>query len=290
VITISKADIDGGGRGSRHTLYDPKGPTGLYRRVYTSDSHPALVRDRADLGCSVRRLLPLHRHVDITRRLAHPKESQVYLGEIRVNFDRGSPTPNHYSSIATYGYNATGTWKGGLHSGASDIRSGAKVYADKRGRVLPFVTTKYAANRHPTWIAVFRLPVELIIGLLSHLGDPHRNIRREKLRGNLFLGHVERLTVIRKLTMTCWHLRNMLFPLLWEYVEGCSMFGRARPNQFVPLKNDLYNQCSYLIHNPTVCAYIQYVCLCTYSKEKLTRCQRVGPFLWICGLRRLRKT
>jgi len=121
-------------------------------------------------------------------------------------------------------------------------------------------------------IAVFRLPPELIVELLSHFGDPHRNIRHEKPRGILVREHVERLTVTRKLTMTCWHLRNMLFPLLWQYVEGCNMLNYRPPAHFssymVPmLKNGLYAQCSYLINNPTVCTYVQYVCSCTLSKK-----------------------
>ena len=76
--------------------------------------------------------------------------------------------------------------------------------------------------------------------------------------------HVERLTAIRKLTMTCWHLRNMLLPLLWEYVEGCNLLGHrpsrhhhAGSDQMVPLQNGLYAQCLYLIRNPTICAYVQ---------------------------------
>jgi len=76
---------------------------------------------------------------------------------------------------------------------------------------------------------------------------------------------MERLTVIRELTMTCWHLRNMLFPLLWEFVEGCKVFVRRpvypdpAPNQMVPLKSGLEDRYSYLAHNPTVGAYAQRV-------------------------------
>jgi len=76
--------------------------------------------------------------------------------------------------------------------------------------------------------------------------------------------------VIRKLTMTCWHLRNMLFPLLWKYVEGCNMLSRRPPahvRHLGPgLKIGLYAQCSYLINNPIVCTYVQCVCSCTHSK------------------------
>ena len=84
--------------------------------------------------------------------------------------------------------------------------------------------------------------------------------------------HIERLTVIRKITMTCWHLRNMLFPLLWEHVEGCDVFASRQAvhpdyvsNQLVLLKNGLHDQCSYLVHNPIVGAYVRHVCPHTHS-------------------------
>jgi len=115
---------------------------------------------------------------------------------------------------------------------------------------------------------VFRLPAELIIEVLTYFGDPHRNVRREKAYRGIYeldeivpLEHVERLTVVRKLTMTCWHLRNTLFPLLWKYVEGCDLSDRHRAGlgQTAAPKNGLYAQCSYLISNPTICDYVQYV-------------------------------
>ena len=55
--------------------------------------------------------------------------------------------------------------------------------------------------------------------------------------------------------MTCWYLRNMLFPFLWKYTEGYSgLFHKA--DRF---NNGLYAQCSYLILNPTVGIYVQCV-------------------------------
>ena len=108
-------------------------------------------------------------------------------------------------------------------------------------------------------IAVFKLPFELIIEILSHFGDPHRNILLSRGRCQAVVPeHVERLTVTRKLTMTCWHLRNKLFPLLWKYVEGCHRRYKSRPSYYMP-NDGLYNQCVYLALNPTVGAYVQYV-------------------------------
>ena len=107
-------------------------------------------------------------------------------------------------------------------------------------------------------IAVFQLPSELVAEILSHFGDPHRNVLFSRGQCNeAFVEDVERLTVLRKLTMTCWRLRNALFPLLWEYVEGCNIYeSDTDPPR---LKNGLYSQSAYIVRNPTVGAYVQYV-------------------------------
>ena len=115
--------------------------------------------------------------------------------------------------------------------------------------------------------AVVRLPNELVLEVLSYFRDPHRKILRA--RGgpfpwlNLDPKYVERLTITRRLTMTCWHLRNKLFPILWKYVEGCNFAPRhpASKTRYTPVppKNGLYSQCSYLLLNPSVGVYVQCV-------------------------------
>ena len=108
-----------------------------------------------------------------------------------------------------------------------------------------------------------------MVEILSCFGDPHYNTRRVRSgrgSGTLVLEHVEWLTAVRKLTMTCWHLRNMLFPLLWKYVEGCNLSARRRLG-IVALGNGLHAQCSYLIRNPTVGAYVQYVHFHTHLRR-----------------------
>lgn len=115
--------------------------------------------------------------------------------------------------------------------------------------------------------AVFRLPPELIIEILACFGDPRRNILRAKEESLLCpdVELVQQLTVIRRFTMTCWHLRNILFPVLWKHVEGCTLihFSSLRPpvapNKFFVTSNGLYPQCSYLLLNPTIGAYVQCV-------------------------------
>ena len=137
---------------------------------------------------------------------------------------------------------------------------------------------------------VFRLPNELIVEVVTCFGDPHHNILSVKsTRGesaSLYPEHVERLTAIRKLTMTCWHLRNMLFPLLWKYVEGCNVHCRRlmplRPGskRVIQVGNGLYDQCVYLVLNPIIGAYVQ----CVYSlihEWRLTGCHFSGLSLWI---------
>ena len=114
--------------------------------------------------------------------------------------------------------------------------------------------------RQPLTIAtaVFTLPPELIVEILSYFGDPHRNIFLSQVRFRFVVReHVERLTVIRKLTMTCWHLRNMLLPLLWEYVEGCHRYYKGH-TAYSPSKG-LYCRSRYLTLNPAVGAYVQCV-------------------------------
>lgn len=162
---------------------------------------------------------------------------------------------------------------------------------------MPETSSYHSAYRCPTLrFLVFKLPAELIVETLSHFGDPHHNMRRERTgrgSGIPLVELVERVTVIRKLTMTCWGLRNILFPLLWEYVEGCNMFApcpdRPTAEHMISLKNGLPAQCSYLIRNPTIGAYIQYAYSCL-SRIKLTRCHFVGPSRWTCHPRTARKT
>ena len=114
---------------------------------------------------------------------------------------------------------------------------------------------------------VVRLPDELVLEVLSYFRDPHREILRAKNgpTSHLTLDPkcVERLTITRRLTMTCWYLRNRLFPILWKYVEGCNFTPRNRPPRAwygpVPSESGLYPQCLYLLLNPSVSVYVQYV-------------------------------
>ena len=102
---------------------------------------------------------------------------------------------------------------------------------------------------------VFKLPAELIIEILSAFADPRHLVLSGKRGGGPV--HAEWLAVIRKLTMTCWHLRNMLFPLLWEYIEARTVLDLSPPS--FRAKNDLYVQCAYLMLNPIVCTYVRCV-------------------------------
>ena len=106
---------------------------------------------------------------------------------------------------------------------------------------------------------VFKFPVEIFFEIFSYFDD-HRRYTRDSYRsvwyGPITIHCVERSTVIRKLTMTCWALRNALLPLLWKNTEGCVV---------MPLSNGggaretygLYAQCVYLLSNPTIAAHVQ---------------------------------
>ena len=160
------------------------------------------------------------------------------------------------------------------------VRTGYDPDICRQAEVSPFVSTGYL-SRFPsdTTRTVFRLPVELIVEIITYFEDPHHNILSAKTvrgaRRPLDPEDVERLTVIRKLTMTCWHLRNKLFPFLWECVEGCDVVRYRPAHRRCTVGNGLYSQCAYLILNPTIGAYVQCVRSVVHGWE-LTRCRFTG--------------
>ena len=57
--------------------------------------------------------------------------------------------------------------------------------------------------------------------------------------------------------MTCWALRNTLLPVLWKNTEGCVVkppFGSKAGRTY-----GLYAHCVYLLSNPMIAAYVQWV-------------------------------
>ena len=115
---------------------------------------------------------------------------------------------------------------------------------------------------------VFKFPVELFFEIFSHLCDHRHYIHatsdeRHELTWwvEMKTHDVERSTVIRKLTMTCWALRNALLPILWKNTEGCVVESRvSEDGDEEPGKTyGLYAQCVYLLSNPTIAAYVQLV-------------------------------
>ncbi|KAF9645681.1 hypothetical protein BDM02DRAFT_3189524 [Thelephora ganbajun] len=108
---------------------------------------------------------------------------------------------------------------------------------------------------------IFKLPIELLFEIFSHLNDHRRYIRDTCTNGEQYgevmrTKHVERSTVIRKLTMTCWPLRNVLLPVLWKNTEGCIV---KPPSDGGPAGKTygLYAQCAYLLSNPAIAVYVQ---------------------------------
>jgi hypothetical protein len=99
--------------------------------------------------------------------------------------------------------------------------------------------------------------------VFSYLTD-HRRFIRENYYGRelhviMEAKDAERSVVTRRLTMTCWPLRNLLLPLLWTDVEGCISHSHynyeARGGG---LGFSVYAQCVYLALNPAIAAYVQY--------------------------------
>ena len=111
---------------------------------------------------------------------------------------------------------------------------------------------------------VFKFPLELFLEVFSYLAD-HRRFIRENYYGRELKGigreHAERSVVIRRLTMTCWPLRNLLLPLLWTDAEGCISHSRYNYNTNTGgLGSNPYDQCIYLASTPAIAVHIQRVC------------------------------
>ena len=111
---------------------------------------------------------------------------------------------------------------------------------------------------------VFRLPLELFLEIFSYLTD-HRCFIRENYYGrdtrvNVRRGVAARSITIRRLTMTCWPLRNLLLPLLWVDVEGFIAHFYYDPDTRQGGEGShLYAQCVYLRLNPEIATYVRYV-------------------------------
>ena len=110
---------------------------------------------------------------------------------------------------------------------------------------------------------VFKLPIELFFEIFSHFYDHLRYIHDTPGAGIGFYGvalkayHVERSTIIRKLTMTCWALRDTLLPVLWRNVEGCVVESTSDDDGESKKTYGLYAQCVYILSNPTIAAHIR---------------------------------
>lgn len=98
--------------------------------------------------------------------------------------------------------------------------------------------------------------------------------------------HVERSTAIRNFTMACRLLRDVLLPVLWNDVEGCTVIDYPRDGY----TNGLYAQCEYLLSNPIVAAYVQ--CVSLSISPKMTHRARCPPAfsLWTYTLNMPQKT
>jgi len=144
----------------------------------------------------------------------------------------------------------------------------------------------YSGSRpapHPTphlRPTVFKLPIELFFEIFSHFDD-HRSFIHNT-RGGVWWGMrmttecVERSTVIRKFTMTCWTLRNVLLPTLWKNVEGCVVHSRSA-NSETGKTYGLYPQCVYLLSNPTIASYVRWVNPTPVRTELISH-NSVGPY------------
>ena len=124
-------------------------------------------------------------------------------------------------------------------------------------------------------LIVLKFPLELFLEIFSYLND-----HRDFIKGTYHVGFtaqrmerkdVERSTVIRNLTMTCWPLRNVLLPVLWKDAEGCALLPAGRKFAY-----GLYAQCEYLLSNPAVAVHVQCVVRSPFC-PKITQNQMPPP-------------
>ena len=117
------------------------------------------------------------------------------------------------------------------------------------------------------YCTVFKFPLEVFFEVFSYLSD-HRHFIRENFYGGesrvwAERKHAERSVVIRRITMTCWPLRNRLLPLLWTDVEGCIWHTRFNnETKSGGLAANPYAQCAYLDSTPAIAAHVRCVCSC----------------------------
>ncbi|KAF9643272.1 hypothetical protein BDM02DRAFT_1544475 [Thelephora ganbajun] len=127
---------------------------------------------------------------------------------------------------------------------------------------------------------IFTIPLELFLEVFSYLTD-HRRFIRENYYGRRSFAfmekkHAERSIAIRRLTMTCWPLRNLLLPLLWADVEGCISHTRYDCNTRRGGEgSSLHAQCIYLSLNPAIAAYVRtfsvYLCFWQAPEDLMTK-------------------
>ena len=138
--------------------------------------------------------------------------------------------------------------------------------------------------------AVSKLPLEMFLEIFSYLSD-HRHFIRVNFNGRArsefgFVGkeHAEQSIVIRRLTMTCWQLRDMLIPLLWTDVEACVRHTHYDPNTGSGgVGSSLYAICLYLSLNRTIAVHVRFVRLFTpwfTAAQDHRSCRTLSVILW----------
>ena len=141
--------------------------------------------------------------------------------------------------------------------------------------------------------AVSGLPLEVFLEIFSYLSD-HRRFIRANLNGRRmckfkFIGkeHAEGSIVIRRLTMTCRQLRNLLIPLLWTDVEACIQHACYNPDTGSgSVSSNLYAKCRYLSLNEGIAAHVRFVRLFTpwfTTAQDRRPCRIFSVILWFRG-------
>ncbi|KAF8146002.1 hypothetical protein K438DRAFT_1870879 [Mycena galopus ATCC 62051] len=74
-------------------------------------------------------------------------------------------------------------------------------------------------KRTPTPLNLTALPIEILLGIPSHLCGAPVPCHEYRVLSST---HLERAETLRALSATCWHLRTVFLPLAWAHIEICA--------------------------------------------------------------------
>lgn len=121
--------------------------------------------------------------------------------------------------------------------------------------------TPQVEERALTCKAVFKLPDETFLEILSHFPVINFRYKVTELRGSVWgptclpAEYADRLNALRAITQTCRTLRRKFLSWLWEKVEACVVPGHSA--WYIYIGNVLESKCHILLKNPPLAAHVR---------------------------------